>query len=102
MRPVGSTSGRPRDGAPAGPGRDAAAVERGEQAGALADGAGLERRVGRAAEDVQRVAHREILDVAELRVELGDRVACVGSPRTRPQSAASPLLQARSTISSPR
>ena len=85
LRPVGSTSARPRDGAPAGPGatrRPSSAAtsahararrRRGWPPRSRRQGERLHRRlVGHAAEDMQAVADAEFLDVAELGVELGD------------------------------
>ena len=89
LRPVGSTSARPRDGAPAGPGATrrpsraatSAARSRSPQARTapsrpVGGRQRLHRRlVRRASEDVQAVADAELLDVAELGVELGDGLA---------------------------
>ena len=69
--------------------RDSACIEGSEQGGALTAGRGTDRRlgagrrgeqahrllVGRLAEDVQAVADAELLDVAELGIELGDGLA---------------------------
>ncbi len=99
LRPVGSTSRRPRVGAPDGPGatrRPSSAASSASRswcahaamAASIALDIGWSGRRGRwlspmrcatpptaRVEHVQVVANGEILDVAKLRVELGDRIA---------------------------
>ena len=89
LRPVGSTSARPRLGAPAGPGatrRASSAASRAARSQSAeartavsAPVAAASRRIvsssGDSAEDVQAVADAELLDVAELGIELGDGLA---------------------------
>ena len=93
LRPVGSTSRRPRAGAPAGPGatrRPSSAPSRAERsAAALAchDGS-IVVRCGRAAVDVQAVLDGEVLEVAQPGIDAAQRL--VGT-----ESAPTPASRAR-------
>ena len=62
-------------------GGDPPAIQRRHQAVALADRARLGVRVGYPTEDVQRVAHEQVLDVAQLGIQLGDGFAILFAPR---------------------
>ena len=82
LRPVGSTSRRPRVGEPAGTGGDAAAVERREHGVVLGFGARLTKRIvaiGRAAVDVQAVFHGKVFQIAQPGVDAPQRIVRRGS-----------------------
>ena len=102
LRPVGSTSVRPRAGAPDGPAvtwrPSSAAISAARSASALSPADRLVVRLG-AAIDVQPVLDGEILEVAEPGVDAAQRLVRRVSRRRRRLRAASPVFAAVSTIS---
>ena len=115
LRPVGSTSARPRLGAPAGPGatrrasRAASKAARSQSAEARtavsAPVAAASRRIVSSSGDRPKTCRPSRMLSSLMSQSWASSLAMawrLGSPFTRPQSAASPLVQARSTISSSR
>ena len=78
LRPVGSTSRRPRDGAPAGPGAtrrpSSAASSAARSASALASHCRIVRACGRAAVNVQAVFDGKVFQIAQPGIDAAKRV----------------------------